>query len=54
LIHGTADDTVPISLSRDYAAPARLIEIPGAHHFAVIDPKHPAWHTVLQEVMAVL
>lgn len=54
LIHGTADDTVPIALSRDYAAPARLIEIPGADHFAVIDPKHPAWHTVLQEVMAVL
>ena len=49
LIHGTADDTVPIALSRDYAAPARLIEIPGADHFAVIDPKHAAWHTVLRK-----
>jgi acetyl esterase/lipase len=54
LIHGTADDIVPIALSRDYAAPARLIEIPGADHFAVIDPKHPAWQIVLHEVTAVL
>jgi pimeloyl-ACP methyl ester carboxylesterase len=50
IIHGTADDTVPIALSRDYAAPARLIEIPGADHFAVIDPHHSAWQTVLHEV----
>ena len=48
IIHGTADDIVPIALSRAYAAPARLIEIPGADHFAVIDPQHPAWQTVLQ------
>ena len=54
LIHGTADDIVPIALSRDYAAPARLIEIPGADHFAVIDPKHAAWHIVLHEVTALL
>jgi len=54
LIHGTADRTVPIALSRNYAAPARLIEIPGASHFAVIDPKHVAWHIVLHEVTAVL
>ena len=43
LIHGTADDIVPVALSRDYSAPARLIEIPGADHFAVIDPQHDAW-----------
>jgi acetyl esterase/lipase len=54
LIHGTADDIVPIALSRDYTAPARLIEIPGADHFAVIDPQHAAWHTVLHEVVNVL
>ena len=54
LIHGTADRTVPIALSRNYAAPARLIEIPGAGHFAVIDPKHAAWKIVLHEVTALL
>jgi acetyl esterase/lipase len=54
LIHGTADDIVPIALSRDYAAPSRLIEIPGADHFAVIDPQHVAWHVLLREVTALL
>jgi len=54
IIHGTADDIVPIALSRDYTAPARLIEIPGADHFAVIAPKHSAWQIVLHEVTAVL
>jgi acetyl esterase/lipase len=54
LIHGTADDIVPIALSREYAAPARFIEIPGADHFALIDPRHPAWSVVLQEVVAVV
>jgi acetyl esterase/lipase len=49
LIHGTADDIVPIALSREYAAPARLIEIPGADHFAVIDP-----HIVLRELTTFL
>jgi acetyl esterase/lipase len=54
LIHGTADDTVPIALSREYAAPARIIEIPGADHFSVIDPGHAAWRVVIGEVMAML
>jgi acetyl esterase/lipase len=53
LIHGTADDTVPIALSRNYAAPARLIEIPNADHLALIDPRSAAWPLVLKEVMAV-
>ena len=52
IIHGTADDIVPISLSRDYTAPARLVEVPGADHFAVIDPEHAAWHIVLREIKA--
>jgi acetyl esterase/lipase len=50
IVHGTADETVPIALSRAYAAPAHLIEIPDADHFAVIDPLHAAWATVLQQV----
>ena len=50
LIHGVDDEIVPISLSRGYAAPARLVEIPGADHFAVIDPQHLVWPLVLQEI----
>jgi acetyl esterase/lipase len=53
LIHGVDDDIVPIKLSREYSAPARLIEIPGADHFAVIDPGHPAWQVVMQEVTVI-
>jgi acetyl esterase/lipase len=41
---------VPIELSRNYvqAHPrADLIEIPGAGHFSLIDPSHPAWTALL-------
>jgi acetyl esterase/lipase len=51
LIHGDADDIVPIELSRGYAAPCRLIEIPDADHFAVIDPLHRAFADVLKIIM---
>lgn len=47
LIHGDADDIVPVSLARQFAAPAERIEIPGGDHFAVIDPAHAAWKVVL-------
>ena len=46
LIHGTADDIVPVELSRAYVqarsgdlGAATLAELPGANHFAVIDPR---------------
>jgi acetyl esterase/lipase len=54
LIHGSADDIVPIDLSRAYVAahssdsvPPRLLELDGADHSAVVDPKSPFWRTVL-------
>jgi acetyl esterase/lipase len=50
LIHGDADDIVPVELTRRFAAPATRIEIPGADHFAVVDPQHPAWQFVLAEL----
>uniref|UniRef100_Q01ZT5 Putative lipase/esterase n=1 Tax=Solibacter usitatus (strain Ellin6076) TaxID=234267 RepID=Q01ZT5_SOLUE len=50
LIHGDADTIVPIELSRRFAAPSTLIEIPGADHFAVIDPTHAAWRSVLHSI----
>ena len=52
-IHGTADDTVPISQSRSYVAAARaagasaeLVEVDG-DHFVVIDPDSDAWAQTL-------
>lgn len=54
LIHGVDDDTVPVELSRRYAAYAaaaggqvELVELPGIEHFGPIDPLSPAWPSVL-------
>jgi acetyl esterase/lipase len=63
LIHGSADDTVPPDFSRDYAAAkrkrsgkekedVRLLEIPGAGHFDVLDPRSEAWKTVEATALA--
>lgn len=52
LLHGTADDRVPIEVSRSYAARtgAALRELPEVGHFALIDPLSPAWPHVLAAV----
>lgn len=57
LIHGSSDDTVPPAFSREYverkekyAGAAKedvhLLEIAGADHFDLIDPKSAAWQHV--------
>jgi len=57
LTHGTADDTVPPAFSRDYVEFKRkrsgenkedvhLLEIPGADHFDLIDPRSRAWKQI--------
>ncbi|WP_198659242.1 S9 family peptidase [Nocardiopsis sp. FIRDI 009] len=53
VVHGAADDRVPVGHSRDYVAAARAAgdavdyrEVADADHFAVIDPAHPAWGAV--------
>jgi acetyl esterase/lipase len=62
LIHGTSDDVVPPSFSRDYVAlkqrrsgkkpeNAHLLEIPAASHFDLIDPTSKAWNRVEQIVL---
>ena len=62
LIHGSADDIVPVDLSRDYVAAkqkrigkekedARLLEVSGAGHFDLIDPHSQAWKQVEQTVL---
>jgi acetyl esterase/lipase len=58
LVHGAADDTVPPAFSRDYVAAkqkmkedARLVEIAGAGHFEVVDPRAAAWKDVERVVV---
>jgi acetyl esterase/lipase len=59
LVHGDADQRVPISQSRTYHAaavragdPCELLELPGVDHLAVIDPQTPAWRTIAERVCA--
>lgn len=54
LVHGAADLTVPVAMSREYAAMAAeagdivtLRELPGIEHFGLIDPLSAAWPHVL-------
>jgi acetyl esterase/lipase len=53
LVHGVADDVVPIELARRYARraaeagdPCRLIELAGTGHMEHLDPGSEAWRTV--------
>lgn len=53
VVHGDADQRVPVRHSRDYVAAARAAgdtvvyhEVAAADHFAVIDPAHPSWRDV--------
>lgn len=58
LLHGTADESVPYAISRDYAAAARaagddaeLVTLPGAGHYEVIDPRAAEWPQVERAVL---
>jgi acetyl esterase/lipase len=53
LVHGDADDAVPVELSRRYAERAReagdpceLVELRGCEHFEHLDPSSHAWGVV--------
>jgi len=46
LVHGVDDETVPLQMSQVFPA-GRLVEIPGADHFDLIDPQSRAWPRVL-------
>ncbi|MBI3476068.1 MAG: alpha/beta hydrolase [Acidobacteria bacterium] len=59
LLHGTKDDTVPVSFSRDYAAAKKktgetveLIEVAQAGHFDFIDPRSEAFKNVKRAVLS--
>jgi acetyl esterase/lipase len=57
LIHGEADDVVPIEVAERYidrqgpAAGHTLVRLPGVDHFEVIVPEEPAFAIVLETVV---
>jgi pimeloyl-ACP methyl ester carboxylesterase len=53
LIHGNLDDRVPIAMSERFAAAsgARLIELAGVEHYALIDPADPVTWPVLRSLL---
>jgi len=62
LVHGDADQRVPVDHSRRYAQAAaaagddrcELIELSGVDHFALIDPRTPAWETIAARLETML
>jgi acetyl esterase/lipase len=60
LIHGNADEIVPIELSREYVrlrqgdpANVKLVELPAGDHFDVVDPQSRFHETVMREVRSI-
>jgi pimeloyl-ACP methyl ester carboxylesterase len=53
LVHGDLDERVPVAMSREFAAAsgARLIELAGIEHFALIDPADPITWPVLRSLL---
>ena len=58
VLHGAKDDVVPIEISRRFVAAAKksgddskLIEVAGAGHFELIDPRSDAWPVVKPAVL---
>jgi len=61
LVHGTRDSTVPIEISRTYAArakalgdPVTYLELEGIDHFDVIDPRSTAWEKTVEALKTLL
>lgn len=61
LVHGDADDVVPMEISERYERAAKaagddceLIRLPHADHFDVIDPRSPVWPMVRQTILDLL
>ena len=62
LIHGTGDEDVPPEFSRDYVAAKKdrgkedveLLEIAGAGHMDLIDPRSEAWNSVAESILRLL
>lgn len=61
LIHGSLDISVPIGISYNYKRAAdasgdqvKMVDIPSAEHFKVIDPNSEEWSYILTEVTNLL
>lgn len=61
MVHGSVDDIVPPAFSRDYVSAkakakedVRLLEIAGAGHFDLVDPRTEAWKKVEEVVTGVI
>lgn len=61
LVHGTTDDTVPVSQSETYVEKAEklgedatLVKLEGTGHYELIDPESEAWPTVASAVFSLL
>jgi pimeloyl-ACP methyl ester carboxylesterase len=61
LVHGTEDTIVPHTVSTGYHARAtklgdtvKLVSLPGAEHFEVIDPRAKEWPRVVEAVASLL
>ena len=61
LVHGDADDRVPLSQSRNFADAAReagdeveIAEFMGMGHFEVLDPGHESWSRTVDYLERVL
>jgi acetyl esterase/lipase len=54
LVHGTADSVVPFELSQRFvkaSSNSKLIPVPGAGHFDLIDPRSRVWPTVQRAIL---
>lgn len=61
IVHGTADDHVPIAMSEVYMQAAQAAEddvtmlaLPGVDHFALIDPASEAWAITVTALLRLL
>ena len=65
IVHGTADEIIPPAFSRDYVSAKQkrigeekedvhLLEIPGADHFDLIDPRTSAWKKLEGTILRLL
>lgn len=61
LVHGAADDTVPVSQSEDFVQRAErvgdrptLVKLDGIGHYELIDPESEAWPSVAEAILSLL
>jgi acetyl esterase/lipase len=53
LVHGTADEVVPVEMGRGFPG-ARVVELPGADHFDVVDPQTEAFQEATMGALSAL